>query len=61
MRTVEPDPLEPAVLRDEIEAALAVPRVQRRTLDVGGDRRAAHYLLELATRRTRRYPRELVA
>ena len=54
-RLIEPDLLAPELLRAEIEAALAtvVPSPRSAALDVGGDRRAAHHLLELATTRSR--------
>jgi predicted glycosyltransferase len=61
-RLIEPDVLEPGLLRAKIEAALAAGAPPRTAaLDVGGDRRAAHYLLELASRRATRATRTLVA
>ena len=61
VRLVEPDLLEPELLRAEVDAALAAGPPARSALpDIGGDRRAAHYLLELAARRASRYPRVAV-
>ena len=52
VRVLDPDELAPDLLREEIEAALSGER--RRTgpgLDLGGDRRAAHHLMEVAAQR----------
>jgi predicted glycosyltransferase len=55
IRMIEPDRLEPAVLRTEIEAALISRALRPRTaLDLGGARRAAHHLIELASQRASR-------
>jgi predicted glycosyltransferase len=49
IRLLEPDRLAPEVLRTEIEAALSSRALRPRTrLDLGGGRRAAHHLMELA-------------
>jgi predicted glycosyltransferase len=49
VRLLEPDRLSPEVLRTEIEAALTSHALRRRTkLDLGGGRRVAHHLMELA-------------
>lgn len=54
LRLVEPSSLTPAFLHAEIDAAIARPRDElarraRRELDLGGARRAADHLLELAS------------
>lgn len=50
LRLVEPERLSPAILGNEIEAALLGGRTTGApALDLGGDRRAAHHLLELAS------------
>jgi predicted glycosyltransferase len=55
LRLVEPDRLAPEVLRFEVETALTTrPPVARTRLDLGGGRRAAHHLLELASQRASR-------
>jgi predicted glycosyltransferase len=55
IRMVEPDRVAPDVLRTEIEAALISRGVRPRTkLDLGGGRRAAHHLMELASQRASR-------
>jgi predicted glycosyltransferase len=52
IRLLDRDQLEPARLRHEIETALAEGRRRAENgLDLGGDRRAAHHLLEVAARR----------
>jgi predicted glycosyltransferase len=49
IRLLEPDRLTPAVLRTEIDAALIGRAFRPRTkLDLGGGRRVAHHLMELA-------------
>jgi predicted glycosyltransferase len=49
IRLLEPDRLAPDVLRTEIEAALISRALRPRTkLDLGGARRVAHHLMELA-------------
>jgi predicted glycosyltransferase len=55
LRTVEPDLLNPALLREEIDAVLGASRRELAaragaSLDFGGARRAATRLLELAGR-----------
>ena len=56
IRLVEPDGLTPDVLRGEVDAALASTRGpdRARALDLGGGRRAAFHLLELAAQRSAR-------
>ena len=55
IRLLEPDRLEPDVLRTEIEAALISRAFRPRTkLDLGGARRVAHHLMELASLRASR-------
>jgi len=55
LRLVEPDRLAPDVLRAEVESALTThPHMARTRLDLGGSRRAAHHLLELAAQRASR-------
>jgi predicted glycosyltransferase len=52
LRVLERDELEPERLRHEIDAALAEGcRPAALGLDLGGDRRAAHHLFEVAARR----------
>jgi predicted glycosyltransferase len=52
LRLVERDGLEPERLRNEIKAALAEGRrPDAAGLDLGGDKRAAHHLFEVASRR----------
>jgi predicted glycosyltransferase len=52
LRLLQRDELEPARLRNEIESALAEgPRSAAVGIDLGGNRRAAHHLFEVAARR----------
>jgi len=51
VRLVDTERLEPELLRSEVESALAGgSRPNGPGLDLGGDRRAAHHLLEVASR-----------
>ena len=55
LRLLEPDDLDPQLLREEVDAALAEGRRPNGPkLDLGGDRRAAHHLLEVAAARPAR-------
>jgi predicted glycosyltransferase len=57
LRLLEPDELDPLRLREEVDAALAEGRrANGPKLDLGGDRRAAHHLLEVAAMRPAREP-----
>ena len=59
LRVVEPGLLTPELLRTEVEGALAAgPSPVGTRLDLGGSRRAAHHLLELAARHWIREPTE---
>jgi predicted glycosyltransferase len=50
LRLVEPEGLDAKKLRAEVETAFGEIPQRPQTLDVVGDRRAAHYLLQLASR-----------
>lgn len=53
LRLVELERLTPDLLREEVDAVLSTDKADRaRMLDVGGGRRAAFHLLELAARRS---------
>ena len=55
LRLLEPDDLDAQLLREEVDAALAEGRrADGPKLDLGGDRRAAHHLLEVAATRPAR-------
>ena len=55
LRLLEPDRLTPEALRAEVESALVTRAFRPRAkLDLGGGRRAAHHLIELASQRASR-------
>ncbi len=55
LRLLEPDRLTPEALRAEVESALVTRAFRpRATLDLGGGRRAAHHLIEVASQRASR-------
>jgi predicted glycosyltransferase len=60
LRLIEPDKLDAEILRVEIDSALTRADGPRARLDLGGGRRAAHHLLELASQRASR-PRSKAA
>jgi predicted glycosyltransferase len=60
LRLIEPDKLDAEILRAEIDSALTRADGPRARLDLGGGRRAAHHLLELASQRASR-PRSKAA
>ena len=61
VRLLDPEFLEPDTLRAEVRAALAGRPAGRPGLDLGGHRRAAHHLLELAAKRPARPSSERLA
>jgi predicted glycosyltransferase len=62
LRLLHREELEPDLLRDEIDSALAEERRRASAsgLDLGGDRRAAHHLVEVAAQRPARSVTELL-